>query len=84
MSAIGCCRAVGGDGGRLHVEEAQVRNPTNGRQDKSADIGRAHVVGWVRFFGISAHHACWRFRHKPQRFQRSERRRIHYPKCVQL
>ncbi len=46
-----------------------------GRQDKSADLGRAHVVGRVRFFRDWTDRACWRLRHKVQGIQRSERHR---------
>jgi hypothetical protein len=79
MSACRVRRAVEGSGGRLRVAEGLPRNPTHGRQDKSADLRLAHVVGWVGFFGISAQCACWRFCRKGQRFQRPERRRRHFP-----
>jgi hypothetical protein len=45
------------------------------RQDKSADLGRAHVVGRVRFFGDWTDRAYWRLRHKVQGIQLTERRR---------
>jgi hypothetical protein len=39
-----CLTARQGDGGQ----------PTNGRQDKSAAVGRAHVVGWVELFAVTS------------------------------
>ncbi len=44
-----------------------------GRQDKSAASGRAHVVGWIEDFGHPAYPTCWRFRLKRERFQLPER-----------
>ena len=48
---------------------------SQGWQDKSADRGRAHVVGWVGYFGHSGHQAYWRSPQKRQRIQSSERHR---------
>ncbi len=83
MSACRVRRAVEGCGGGLRVAEGLTRNPTHGRQDKSADLRRAHVVGWFGFFGTSAQRACWRSCRKAQRFQRSERHPCHTPRRVQ-
>jgi hypothetical protein len=83
MSSCWACRAVEGRGVGLSVVKELPRNPTHGRQDKSADLRRAHVVGWVEFFGISAQCVCWRFCRKGQRFQRPERRRYHFPRRAQ-
>ena len=66
---------------RFGVGDGQHRNSTHGRQDKSADLRRAHVVGWIGFFGTSAHRACWRSCRKDQRFQRPERRRRSFPEA---
>jgi hypothetical protein len=52
-----------------------LRNPTHGRQGKSAAFGRAHMVGRLEFCGPSGVRAGWRFNRKPQRIQRSDRRR---------
>ena len=38
-------------GNRTLTRKPHAYNPTNGRQDKSADLGRAHMVGWIGFFG---------------------------------
>ena len=46
-----------------------------GWQDKSADHGRAHVVGCVRHFRHWSHRACWRLSQKSLRFQSIERHR---------
>jgi hypothetical protein len=59
---------------RLSVGQGVQGNTTNGRQDKSADLGRAHVVGRVGFFGDWTNRAYWRLRHKVQGIQRTERR----------
>jgi hypothetical protein len=47
---------------------------SHGWQGKSADLRRAHVVGWFGHFGHRANSTCWRLRHKAQQFQRSTRR----------
>lgn len=62
----GCRRrwSVGGQGQGI---------PTTGRQGKSAASGRAHIVGWLDFYGPSGARAGWRFSQKLQRFQRSGR-----------
>jgi hypothetical protein len=83
MNLIAIDRGLAGHGGRWGVGGWETRNPTNGRQDKSAAFGRAQVVGWVGFFGTSAIRACWRFCRKGQRFQRSERHRRSFPRRVQ-
>lgn len=48
---------------------------SQGWQDKSADLGRAHVVGWVGYFGHRSHGTCWRLPQKSSRFQPSKRHR---------
>jgi hypothetical protein len=47
---------------------------SHGWQGKSADVPRAHVVGWSRHFGHRANSTCWLLQHKVQEFQRSTRR----------
>jgi hypothetical protein len=51
MRRVAPDRGLAGCGGRLRVGRWEPRNPTNGRQDKSADCGRAYVVGCAGLFG---------------------------------
>jgi hypothetical protein len=74
MSDIGLHRGVAGFGTDLEAGAAGQGNTTNGRQDKSADLGRAHVVGFVEFLEHCQMTTCWRAFRIFQRFQRSERR----------
>jgi hypothetical protein len=62
-----------GYGGGRRVVERETQKPTNGRQDKSAACGPAHVVGWIEDFGHLAQQRRWRFQKMDQAFQRSER-----------
>jgi hypothetical protein len=75
MTGIGLHRGVAGSGTGLGVRQGVQGNTTNGRQDKSADLGRAHVVDYVEFFQCRKITTCWRVARIFQRFQRSERRR---------
>jgi hypothetical protein len=52
MNWVALDRRLAGHGGRLSVGRREPRNPTNGRQDKSAGLGRAYVVGCA---GVSGH-----------------------------
>jgi hypothetical protein len=54
---------------------------SHGWQDKSADVRRAHVVGWIESFGHCDKSACWRPHRKVQRIQRSERHRPSFCGC---
>lgn len=83
MTWVVLYRGVAGSSAGLSIGQGVERKPTNGRQDKSAAFGRAQVVGWVGFFDTSAIRACRRFCRKGQQFQRSERRRRHFPARVQ-
>jgi hypothetical protein len=74
MTRVVLYRGVAGSSAGLRVGQGLERNTTNGRQDKSADLGLAHVVGRVRFFGDWTNRAYWRLRHKVQGIQRTERR----------
>ena len=74
MMAMTTLRMMSNDFARLAVRHVRGGEPTNGRQDKSADLGRAHVVGRVRFFGDWTNRADWRLCHKVQGIQRTERR----------
>lgn len=66
-------RVPAGCGGGWNVVERETDKPTNGRQDKSAACGPAHVVGWIEDFRQMAQQPCWRFPSKAQANQRSER-----------
>jgi hypothetical protein len=81
MRPIGACRGVAGCGGGLRVGDGLNWNPTNGRQDKSAASGRAHVVGWIGDFRHPEHRACWRSRLKSLQFQQCDRRRPLWRGC---
>lgn len=76
MTLVGLHRLLADRGVRLSVEGVGQRNPTNGRQGKSAACGRAHMVGWLGFLGPCNSRAGWRFVLKHQRFQQLYRRRI--------
>ena len=54
MNRIGLLRALAGCGARSSISQQLQRNPTIGRQDKSAASGRARMVGWLEFWGPSA------------------------------
>ena len=54
MSEIGLHRSLAGFRARLSVGQGVQGNTANRRQDKSADLGRAHVVGWIGEFGTGA------------------------------
>jgi len=47
----------------------------HGWQDKSPDLRRGHVVGWIECFASSAGDSCWRSDHNAQRNQYRERHR---------
>jgi hypothetical protein len=51
VNRIGRDRRVAGHGGRCRVGGWEAWNPTNGRQDKNADSGRAYVFGCAGLFG---------------------------------
>jgi len=74
MSKIGLHRGLAGLGVGLRVGQGVQGNTTNGRQDKSAGLRRAHVLGWVGLFGHWTNRACWRLHYKVQGIQRHERR----------
>jgi len=76
MTWVGGRRALEGCGTLLALGEGAAVKLSRGWQDKSAASGRAHVVGLVIDFSQFPSERCWRFRHNPQRFQRTERRRL--------
>jgi hypothetical protein len=55
------------------VEQGVEEKTSHGRQGKSADVRRAHVVGWFGHFGHLKSQTCWLFRRKYQGIQRPER-----------
>jgi hypothetical protein len=75
MTSIGLHRLLAGCGARFGVGGVMHRNPTNGRQGKSAASGQAQVVGWVETFVRSNAPAGWRFTAKHERIQRLQRHR---------
>ena len=75
MTSIGLHRLVARCGVHLIADGLRWRNPTTGRQGKSAASGRAQVVGWVKTFGHSNAQAGWRFTWKREGFQRLQRHR---------
>jgi hypothetical protein len=75
MTSIGLHRLLARCGMHLIVDGLRWKNPTIGRQGKSAASGRAQVVGWVEIFWHSDTQAGWRFISKLERFQRLDRHR---------
>jgi hypothetical protein len=61
MSGVGAGRGLAGCGGGLRIGRWGHRNTTNGRQDKSADLRPAHVVGLIEVFRSLRYWRCWRF-----------------------
>jgi hypothetical protein len=61
MKRVAPDRRLAGHGGRLSVGRRKPRNPTNRRQDKSADRGRAYVVGCAGLFGHLLPESGWHF-----------------------
>lgn len=54
---------------------------SHGWQGKSADVRRAHVVGWIEHFKHFDSGACWLSPYKAQRFQGAKRRRRFSRSC---
>ena len=65
--------ALEGNGRGLRVSEGRHMDPTIGRQDKSAAIRRAQMVGRVEVFGHPPRTAGWRFGRFSQLSQWSDR-----------
>ena len=82
MSEIGLHRGLAGLGVGLNVGLEVRGNTTNRRQDKSADHGRAHVVGLVGFLGHWTNRSSWRMRYKVQGIQRIESHRPHFGRLL--
>jgi hypothetical protein len=52
--ASGEFRSLAGFGARVSIGQRVRGNPNLGRQDKSAAVGRAHVVGWIDLFAVTS------------------------------
>jgi hypothetical protein len=50
----------------------------HGWQDKSPDLRRGYVVGWIECFVPFTAWGCWRTGHKAQRVQCHERHRLRF------
>ena len=61
MKRVALDRTLAGYGGPGSVGRGEARNPTKGRQDKSADSGRAYVVGCAGLFGHLLPESGWHF-----------------------
>ena len=57
----------------IECSEVGQGDTSHGWQGKSADVRRAHVVGWFGHFGHLKSQTCWLFRRKYQRIQRPKR-----------
>jgi hypothetical protein len=57
------------------VKQGERGDIDHGWQDKSPDLRRGHVVGWIECFSALTACACWRTGHKAQRIQCHERHR---------
>jgi hypothetical protein len=69
MIGLAVHRTLEGHIAGLGLADVGSKGPDQGRQDKSAASGLAHVVVWIGVFQRLADPACWRFRLKRQRFQ---------------
>jgi len=61
MNEIVLHRGLAGRGVYLSVGQREQRNPCEGRQGKSTDQGRVHVVDWIEHFGHWFLGSCQRF-----------------------
>ena len=75
MSWIVQCRTLAWVVAPLCGSRSQQREADQGLQDKSADLGRAHVVGGVEAFCHIPIVPCWRFRENAEQNQAANRRR---------
>ena len=74
MMFVASLRGLSRIGAGLMMRHNQTNRPTNGRQGKSAAVGRAHVVGWVQEFWRRRNWSCWHYGKKHQSIQCLERR----------
>ena len=75
MTFIAFRRRISQIGAHLTMGHRQTDRPTNPWQDKSADRGRASLVGFIEYFRHYGSPVCWHFLVFAQRFQPSQRRR---------
>jgi hypothetical protein len=73
MIGLAVHRTLEGHIAGLGLANVGNRGSDQGRQDKSAAFGRAHVFGWIEDYRHLSHPARQRFRSKRQRFQNPER-----------
>ena len=78
MSVGGSCSGPEGLGVGLNVRGWKRGKPTNGRQDKIAAGGLAHVVRLAEVFELSRHNRRHRSISICQRFQRVDRHRLDF------
>jgi hypothetical protein len=76
MMFVASLRGLSRIGAGLMVRHDQTNRPTNGRLDKSAAIGSAHVVGFIRLFCQPAYTPCHLHAQESQQYQGLERRRL--------
>jgi len=74
--------ALEGYGRGLRVSEGRHMDPTHGRQDKSAAIRQAQMIGRIEVFRHPPRTAGWRFRHFSQDFQWPNRRPPAFPRAA--
>lgn len=75
MTQIALRRGLSGIIAHLGGEQTELQCTGRGWQDKSADHGRAHVVGWVGYFRHCDSASRRRLLRKSERFQSPERHR---------
>ena len=73
MIGLAVYRTLEGHIAGLGLADVGSKGPDQGRQDKSAAAGRAHVVGWIGDFRCPGHPSRWRLCPKRERFQCPER-----------
>ena len=73
MIGLAVHRTLEGHIAGLGLANVGNRGSDQGRQDKSAASGRAHVFGWIEDFRHPGQPARWRFCPKRQEFQYPER-----------
>jgi hypothetical protein len=78
MIQIALHRNLAGHIARSDVRPWELGDRGHGWQDKSPDLRRGHVVGWIECFAHSTESTCWRSGHKAQRIQCIKRRRQHF------
>jgi hypothetical protein len=75
MIQIALHRSLSGIIARSDERQWKQGDTSHGWQDKSPDLRRGHVVGWIESFGHWDRGACWRSHRKVERIQRTQRHR---------